>query len=90
MCCNPPPLSADSDESADFKEVLAAAVRRTSHCDIDVAVDIADFKNLPEKEDVAPFLIGSFDIECVPEGGRGFPDGGNFQKSQLAVKLALK
>ena len=51
-----------------------AGCRRTSWCDIDIAVDIADFQAIPEKEDVAPFLIGSFDIECVPEGGRGFPD----------------
>jgi DNA polymerase delta subunit 1 len=51
-----------------------SSVRRTSWCDIDVAVNIADFKCLPHREDVAPFLIGSFDIECVPEGGRGFPD----------------
>ncbi|EKX53301.1 DNA polymerase delta catalytic subunit, partial [Guillardia theta CCMP2712] len=47
---------------------------RLSHCDIDVAAHFSKVQALPEKEDVSPFLIGSFDIECVPEGGRGFPD----------------
>lgn len=48
--------------------------QRTSWCDIDVTVDVSALQNIPEKDDVAPFLVGSFDIECVPEGGRGFPD----------------
>ena len=66
----------DSDEPDAQGPQALASCRRTSWCDIDVAVNIADFKCLPEREDVAPFLIGSFDIECVPEGGRGFPDPG--------------
>jgi hypothetical protein len=66
----------DSDERGAQGPSSLASCRRTSWCDIDVAVNIADFKCLPDREDVAPFLIGSFDIECVPEGGRGFPDPG--------------
>ena len=42
-------------------------------CDIDVTVDVSALENVADREDVSPFLVGSFDIECVPEGGRGFP-----------------
>ena len=47
---------------------------RRSWCDVDARADFAALEPLPERGDVAPFLVGSFDIECVPEGGRGFPD----------------
>ena len=47
---------------------------RRSWCDIDARAELGALEPLPERQDVAPFLVGSFDIECVPEGGRGFPD----------------
>lgn len=51
-----------------------SASKKNSWCDIDVTCDLQCLEPVPEKDNVAPFLIGSFDIECVPEGGRGFPD----------------
>jgi DNA polymerase delta subunit 1 len=55
-------------------EYDASEDRRTSWCDIDVTAQVKCIRPASELESVAPFLIGSFDIECVPEGGRGFPD----------------
>ena len=42
----------------DFKE-------RRSRCQIDIDVDFDAIEMLPDKSDVAPFLIESWDIECV-------------------------
>jgi DNA polymerase delta subunit 1 len=54
--------------------LTARGKSQKSTCDIDASADFSALTSLPDKQTVAPFLIGSFDIECVPEGGRGFPD----------------
>jgi DNA polymerase delta subunit 1 len=55
-------------------EAVPPGPGRRSWCDIDARAEVGALEPLAERGDVAPFLVGSFDIECVPEGGRGFPD----------------
>ncbi len=49
-------------------EYDASEKRRASWCDIDVTTSFESIRPAPALDSVAPFLVGSFDIECVPEG----------------------